>query len=536
MIALEAVGGLQARVESLNRWAARSLAFVLGFISVLAMAPLYQFYLLIPAFSGLLWLSAAAPTRWQAFCVGWGFGAGFFGASLYWVSFALLVDAEKFAWLVPFAILGFAFGLGLFGAVLTLVVHALPGRNLVAKALVLAGMWTVLEWLRTWLFTGLPWNPLGSAWLFSETLSQGVAVVGTLGLSLLAALVAVAPATLGYWGEGSSRRARVGLFGGVGLAVVALFVGGQHRLANAPDAVVPDVRLRLIQPNILQSQKWQADLRTDHMANQLELSARSPLPGEVPPTHIIWAETMAPFFIANHPGWLRAVGASVPQDGLVILGAPRVVSNDAAKGLQVANSLLAIDRSGTVRGTYDKFHLVPFGEYVPLRDWLPLDRITQGLGAFTPGPGPQTLDLPGLPPVSPLICYEIIFPATATDGTGRARWLLNITNDAWYGKTAGPHQHFVNARLRALEQGLPVVRVAGTGISGIIDSYGRVRASLAIGEKGFIDGDLPVPASRATVYAGYGDGPALVLALLALVGGWLCVWRPRNRTGGDSMA
>jgi len=489
------------------------LAFVLGVLAVFAMAPLYQFYLLIPAFGGLLWMVVAQPTRWRAFVVGWWFGAGFFAAGLYWVSFALLVDADKFAWLMPFAIFGFAFGLGLFCAVAAWAVPMTPG-TLTSKALVLAAMWTLLEWVRTWLFTGFPWNPLGSVWLFSDTLAQGAAVVGTLGLSLLAALSALAPSVL----ADRDDRGRWAMLGGVVLLLAALALGGQHRLDDGTDAVVAAVRLRLVQPNILQAEQWKAARRADHMTNQLDLSTQPPAQGDPAPTHVIWAETSAPFFIANHTQWLRHVGAHVPAGGLMIIGAPRVVDSAQASSLKVANSLLAIDGSGAVRATYDKFHLVPFGEYVPLSDWLPLERITQGVGAFTPGPGPQTLDISGLPPVSPLICYEVIFPGEVTDGTGRAQWMLNLTNDAWYGKTAGPHQHFVSARMRAIEQGLPVVRVAGTGISAIIDSFGRVRASLALGEKGFVDGNLPKPALRTPIYARNGDLPTLLLSVLIFAG------------------
>lgn len=531
MALLDPLRHLHGRVQRLPRLRARAVAFALGLLAVLSMPPLYQFYVLIPAFSGLLWLSVAQPSRWQAFAVGWWFGGGFFTAGLYWISFALLVDAEKFAWLMPIAIFGFAIGLGLFCAVVSLAVKMTPG-GLTAKALVLGGMWTVLEWVRSWLFTGLPWNPLGSAWLFSDTLSQGASVIGALGLSLLAVLVATAPGAL----VGRSKSGPVLL--GTSIVLVALFgVGGQARLSTASNAVVPDVRLRLVQPNISQSDKWKADQREAHMLNQLDLASQPPLAGEPSPTHVIWAETSAPFFLANHNAWRNYVGSKTPAGGLMIIGAPRVVdpakntSSNTSGSLKVANSLLAINARGDVVATYDKFHLVPFGEYVPLSDWLPLDRITQGVGAFTPGPGPQTLKLKGLPPVSPLICYEIIFPATATDGSGRAEWILNLTNDAWYGKTAGPHQHFVSARLRAIEQGVPVVRVAGTGISGIIDAYGRVRASLALGEKGFVDGDLPRPTATASIYARFGDIPALILAVLLIIAGLGLGVRHHNRHG-----
>ena len=508
---------IRVRLQALGVWSQRMLALVLGFVAVFAMPPVHQIYVLIPAIVGLLWLSADAASKWRAFVIGWWFGAGYFGAGLYWVSFALLVEAEKFAWLMPIAILGFAFGLGLFTALGSLLLRWLPG-DLTAKALVLASGWTLLEWLRGWVLTGLPWNPLGSVWAFHDAPLQGAWVVGVYGLSLFTALAAGSLGALAD--ERMSRFSKHVVVFGFG-ALVVLWIGGEIRLNGAHDKVVEDVRLRLVQPNISQANKWRPELRTRNMREQLNLSLAEPAAGEGKPTHVIWAETAAPFFIANSPDWLKVVGAATPPEGLTILGAPRVLQDGKDKGpFKVANAMLAIDGEGRVQAAYDKFHLVPFGEYVPLSDWLPLDKITQGAGAFTPGTGPVSLRLPGLPPVSPLICYEIIFPHAIADFSDRPSWLLNLTNDAWYGLTAGPHQHFVTARLRAVEEGLPTVRVAFTGISGIIDGYGRVRSSHALGVKGFVDGDLPQPVQSLGLYTRFGNtipvGLALVVFLVGL--------------------
>jgi len=514
-----------AAIAALGRWRARFLAAVLGALAVLAMAPVYQIYLLIPAFSGLLWLSAAAQTRWHAFVVGWWFGAGYFGASLYWVSFALLVDAERFAWLIPFAVFGFAFGLGIFGACAAWAVRAVPG-SLSARALMLAGAWTVLEWVRAWLFTGLPWNPVGSAWAFSDAMMQGASVIGVFGLSLFTVLFAAGVGALVPSDQGARRLVAVaGLIGVAGLAF------GEYRLSTAVAGPVDGVRLRLIQPNIAQAEKWKRKLLRRNMMTQIDLMLAPPAAGSKPPTHVIWAETAAPFFIANSEDWRRVVGQATPPGGLTILGAPRVVGG-ADGEFQVANALLAITETGAVAATYDKSHLVPFGEYVPLSDWLPLDKITQGQGAFTPGAGPVTLTLKGLPPVSPLICYEVIFPHQVTDPADRPQWLLNLTNDAWYGKTAGPHQHFVTARFRAVEEGLPAVRVAFTGISGIIDAYGRVQSRLGLGEKGFVDGDLPQAIPRPGAYARWGNTVPLSLSIAIILAALFAVYgraQGRNR-------
>jgi len=502
---------LKARLDGLSRWRARGLAFVLGILAAFSMPPVYQIYLLIPAFSGLLWLVVGASTRWRAFVVGWWFGAGFFAAGLYWVSFALLVDAAKFGWLIPIAMLGFGFGFGLYSALTALIVRAVPGTDLLGKALLLAATWTFMEWLRGWFLTGFPWNPLGTIWAFSDSLLQGASVVGVFGLSLLAALLATLPGAL----VTNGRRAWVA--NAVALVVlIGMGLTGHSRLNSASDAVVSDVRLRLVQPNISQASKWDPALRELHMMDQLRLGTAPPKTNDPQPTHVIWAETSAPFFISGHKPWLDLVGAMTPKGGLTVLGAPGIVEQPVgARGpLEVTNSMLAIDDMGRINGHYDKFHLVPFGEYMPFKDWLPLDRITQGAGSFVAGPGPQTLDLKGLPPVSPLICYEVIFPGAVTDHSGRARWILNLTNDAWYGRTAGPYQHFVNTQMRAVEQGLPVVRVAGTGISGIIDGFGRVIGYLRLGDKNFLDGNLPMPVKDKTVFAQYGNRLALLLMLL----------------------
>lgn len=516
MVLVRGLARVHTWVQGLGLWQARALALVLGALAVVSMPPTYQIYLLIPAFSGFLWLIENASSRWRAFALGWWFGAGFFGTSLYWVSFALLVEADKFAWLIPISMFGFAFGLGLFGAVNAWIVHAISG-SLSAKALVLAGSWTLLEWVRSWIFTGLPWNPVGSVWAVSDEMLQGAAYVGVYGQSLLTVLAAASFAVL--VGPGRSARLLPGL---ALLGLVLMWGVGEQRLAPGllpvRTAVVPDVRLRLIQPNIPQSEKWKPELRERNMFAQLDLATAPPKNGAPPPTHIIWAETAAPFFIENQAQWRKVVASTTPPDGLTILGAPRVVSTEG-NPFKVANSLLAFDRDGTLAAHYDKFHLVPFGEYVPFADWLPLDKVTQGQGGFTPGAGPQTLMLKGLPPVSPLICYEVIFPHAITDPLQRPQWILNLTNDAWYGKTAGPHQHFVSARLRAVEEGLPLVRVAFTGISAIVDAYGRVRESLPLSEKGFVDGDLPVALEHPGWYARVGNGLPVGLSFGMLLGG-----------------
>ena len=266
------------------------------------------------------------------------------------------------------------------------------------------------------------------------------------------------------------------------------------------------VGLRLVQAGIPQREKWRRDLRNRNLLRHHELSTEN-RPDWV--SHIIWPENAATFFLADDEPRRLALAQAVPRGGLLITGAPR----RAVGPLRIWNSAFAVDERGTVLAQYDKFHLVPFGEYAPFRKFLPVDKIAHGMTDYSAGSGPNTLHLPGLPPVSPLICYEVIFPGAVLDRADRPAWLLNLTNDAWYGKTAGPHQHMAISRVRAVEEGLPVVRAANTGISSVIDPYGRVLGSLPLDTTGTLDSRLPKPVKDPTAYGRYGDLPFLILLL-----------------------
>jgi apolipoprotein N-acyltransferase len=302
--------------------------------------------------------------------------------------------------------------------------------------------------------------------------------------------------------------------GGI-LLLLAIWVGGWVRLSGADDDVVPGVRLRLVQANIDPAKKGDAGYGQDVLTRHLGLTAETP--GYDGVTHAVWAETANPFPLERFPEARMALAGVAPVDGVVITG---VLRTDSANGRlkEIWNSLAAVDRMGQVVGSYDKFHLVPFGEYVPLHRYLPfVSKFTPGVLDFSAGPGPRTLRLPGLPPVGPLICYEVIFPGQVTDRADRPEWLLNLTNDGWYGISTGPYQHFASARLRAVEEGLPVIRVANTGISGAIDAHGRVRAQTALGEPAVIDVALPKALPELTPYARWGDAAAAVLLAVLLI-------------------
>ena len=495
------------------------LAFLLGASSALALAPFYLLFILIPVYSGLLWLVFGARRARGAFAAAWWFGVGQFSAGLYWIANALLTDAARFGWLVPITILGLSSGLALFPGLAALASYRLLGDKKdaptsgVGKVLVFAALWVLLEWLRGWVLTGFPWNLAGSVWAVSDEMMQAGSVVGVYGLSLLAILVAALPATLSTntgWGGG----ARPTLIAAVVLVLV--WGGGAVRLSGAGaigENNVPDVRLRLVQPNISQQDKWKAKLRIPNLKEYIAMGAAPAAKPDAEPTHVIWSETAATFNLANDMAVRAAIAEGTPKGGLTITGAPRTTP-PGEQPFKIWNSLYAINDQGGIVDTYDKHHLVPFGEYMPFRGVIGLEKLTAGATDFTPGPGPRTLQFTGLPPVAPLICYEVIFPGNVVDATDRPQWMLNLTNDAWYGISTGPYQHYDAARFRALEEGMPIVRVANTGISGIVDAYGRNVTRLDLGTKGTLDGYLP-KALEPTIYSRFGNALALLMTLIA---------------------
>jgi apolipoprotein N-acyltransferase len=506
------LAALAQRVGALTGLRRAALAVLLGAMATAAMPPVHLVPTLLISFPALVWLldgsdKAGRRPAWRAFFAGWWFGVGYFATGLYWVSHALLVDAVKFGWLIPFVLTGLAGGLGIFIGAATALTHLTRTRG-IARVLVLAVAWTAGEWLRGHIFTGFPWNLVGAAWTGVTPMMQPAAVVGLYGLSLLTVSIAALPATLAAPGAGFRR------WGGAvaaALLLAGLWLGGAIRVPADPQATVPDLRFRLVQPDIPQSLKWDPALREQHLVRTMQLTRA---PGYEGITHVIWPEAAVPFALSASATLRQAIGTVVPPGGLLLTGAPRIAGEGAS--FQAWNSLYALDGSGEVVGLFDKFHLVPLGEYVPFRGVLPLEKITPGIGDFSAGPGPRTLDLPGLPPFSPLICYEIIFGGAVVDPATRPAWLLNITNDAWFGISSGPYQHFASARFRAVEEGLPLARAANNGISAMVDPYGRVVASLGLGETGVLD--VPLPRSLApTLYARYGDA-ILFLLMVACLG------------------
>lgn len=532
---------LAERLAGLSAGRAALAAFGLGLLAALALPPIHLVPLLWPAFAGFVWLLDGAAQSRRAVAVGWCFGFGYYLAGLFWVGSAVLVVADQFWWFLPFAVLGLPALLALFTAATALAARRFFWRG-PARILSLATAWLALEWLRSWVLTGFPWNQPGTVWAFSDSLLQLAALGGVWGLTFLTVIVAAAPATLADSGtdrgsgpgpgQGSGRSVGWAVWGlpAVSLGLLALaWAGGAARLAGAPQPggdLVPGVTLRLVQPAVDQKLKWRPELRLSHLRDLMTLSrdGAAAAGGEAAGkriTHVIWPEMAYTYRLGENPEAMAGLIASVPEDGLVITGLPRWARDPQGQPM-IWNSLAAISGRGRATAFYDKEHLVPFGEYVPvlITRVLGMAKLTHGRVDFSRGPGRRTLELDGLPPVSPLICYEVIFPGAVTDGKGRAAWLLNLTNDAWFGESTGPHQHFVSARLRAVEEGLPLVRVANSGISAVVDGYGRVRRLLPLGARGVIDAGLPRPAAGRTPFAALGN---LTLAVLLAFGTLLTI-------------
>jgi apolipoprotein N-acyltransferase len=525
-------------------WRRRAIAFAAGAVGALALPPFDVLPAMFVPMMTAVWLidgsalassrgSAAVRSMRSAFAVGWWWGFGYFVAGLWWLGAAFLVEADKFAWALPLGVLALPAGLAFFPAIGFAIARALWTSGL-ARILALGLGLSASEWLRTLVLTGFPWNEFGMALGQNLLLAQLASVVGLHGLTILAVAIFASPATLadqpgGRWLPWSM------IAGLAALAMLAIF--GALRL-HAPDAALtPHVKLRIMQPNVAQDASFRPQNKDAIMRRYLALSDRAASPtstGVADSTHLIWPESAFPFLLARDPQALARI-AELLRGGAttLITGAARVAEPvPGDKRAHYFNSIQVIDGRGALLDRYDKIHLVPFGEYLPYADFFDRFGITQFIrfpGGFDPGVGPRLLHAPGLPDALPLICYEAVFPQETgsifNPDERRAGWMLNVTDDAWFGLTPGPYQHFAQARLRAIEQGLPLVRAANTGISAVVDGLGRVVAELPLGVEGVLDSGLPAPAAP-TLYSRFG-----ALAPLALWTAFLfvCLVSKRRR-------
>ncbi len=530
---------LSRAVASSAGWRRRASALAVGGLSVLAMAPFEFWPILFLTLPGAIWLidgaaQADKPIRRAAYD-GWWFGFGYFFFGLFWVGEAFLVEAHIFGWLMPFAITVMPAGLALFTAAAFALARSVwhPGLS---RILIFAICLTLAEYLRGHIFTGFPWNILGYAFTSNLALMQSAALFGVYGLTAWTLLICTTPlvalaqaATTTPDRPVPSAALPVTVFSIA--PVLALYAFGLWVLPSGELATVEGVKIRIVQPSVPQHHKWarekQAEIFADHLAlsKQNEQGVQDNLSGI---SHVVWPEAAMPFLPLATPQALAAIGDLLPPDRYLIAGALRLegskpgdeVRPSVKARAKVYNSIIVFGADGNRVTLYDKLHLVPFGEYLPFRETMDswgLEALTRIRGGFAVGPNPRPLlDVPGLPKVGPLICYEAIFPAAVVQGTQRPGVLINVTNDGWFGNMTGPYQHFQQSRLRAVEEGLPLVRSANNGVSALIDPYGRIVKKIALNERGVIDVALPRP-HLPTFYSEYGSKSFLILILLFIV-------------------
>jgi apolipoprotein N-acyltransferase len=516
------------RVARLTGWRCLLAASAAGAVGALAMPPFGFLPALALSLAPAIWLldgcggGGPAKALRNAAAIGWFWGFGYFVAGLWWLGAAFLVEADQFAWALPLGVLGLPALLAFFTA-FGFALARLFWTSDATRVLAFAGALTVSEWLRGHLFTGFPWNSPGMALGQHIWLMQGASVVGLYGLTLVGLAIGASPALIF---TASSRRAR---WTAPVLAMAVLLGLAAFGWARLPTRtpLVENVSLRIMQPNLPQDAKFNPRNRDAIMRRYLAISRYAGQTGLTldKATHVVWPESAFPFLLHRDPGSLAQIAGILRPGQVLLTGAARM--DDPLPGEAVGkfyNAIQTIDHQGTILGTYDKVHLVPFGEYLPRF----LDRLIRSLGlrefisipgGFEPGLQRTTLTVPGLPTVAPTICYEAILPDDILSDGKRPDLILNVTNDAWFGMTPGPYQHFAQARLRAVEEGLPLVRAANTGISAVVDPYGRILASLPLGTEGALDSPLPMPLSQ-TVYGAnrrFALTAMLVICLMAPV-------------------
>lgn len=473
------------------------LLFILGSLSALSFAPYYILPLILIGLWILMYCLNLATNKKQTALFSFSFGAGLGIFSLKWITNAFLIDGGAFSLFIPFALIGFALFMGIFFMIPALI--SFPFKKGTARWLAFSCFFVFFEWIRSWIFTGFPWNQLGNIWTCFLPVLQTASLIGVLGLSLLTMLFFTSFSLL-------PQKKYVTSF----IVLFALLTfGGFLTLLENKNETVWGVNLRLVQPNIPQSYKWDKNKAQDNYNRLLLLSREN----NQNITHVIWPESAMPFYPEiDEVERMRLMGA-LRQGSILLSGGMRIVNLSKR---ELANSLFIFDHLANIIGYYDKSHLVPFGEYVPFRETLQIDKIVPIPADFKKGKGLQTLLIPKAPPVSPLVCYEVIFSGKVVNKNKRPEWLLNITNDAWYGLSAGPYQHLSIAQMRAVEEGLPLVRATNNGVSAVINPYGKIIDSLELGKQGVLDSTLP-RANPPTLFSKYGNNIPLLMIFIVFI-------------------
>jgi len=477
----------------LSRW----VLFACGLASYWAFAP-YFFFPILWFSLALLAVKNQKAGHKESFKNAFSLGAGLGITGMNWLAYAMIIDNDTYAWLIPVIWLGFSLFFGLYYGISALMASfSAPGWR---RWLAFAGWFGVFEWIRSWAFSGFPWNVVGNIWNGYLPILQVVSVCGIYGLGILTVLIFTVP--------NFARKLKPTIC--TLLACLLIYALGVWRLYEAPKDSVWGVKLRLVQPNVPCTLKWDPRESQNNVNKLIRLSKEN----NEKVTHVIWPESAVSFLLNYHENRRLQLMAAIRQGAVLITGGMRAVNTQAET---VANSLFVMSDLMDIYSFYDKAHLVPFGEYTPMRGILPFDKFVPFESDIVAGLGAHTIPVLKAPLAGPMVCYEAIFSGEVVDKNRRPEWLINVTNDGWYGLSAGPHHHFAMAQTRAVEEGLPLARSANTGISAVVDGYGRIWASLELGAEGVVDSDLP-RALDPTLFSRYGNSiPLLMAGFLILI-------------------
>ena len=484
-------------------------AFLLGGIAVQTLPPFYHWYLLFICFTSLLWFLHKTQTKKQSFAIGYWFGFSYFAFGLSWVNNALLVNPSETGWVIPISFLASGAFFGIFIGIPCLLTKIY--KSLTAQYLAFAAWIVIFEWIRSWFLTGFPWNLLGSSLAFDITLLQSASVWGTYGLSLCIILIASAPV---FWIIRPSILNAIISLSTISLFIAGLYGFGLFRINQLHNEKNSDITIRLVQPSIPQFIKWSPDLKQQHFQKYIDLSKTKSLKDI---QMVIWGETASPYALDLEKEAMKQIISAIPEKGYLTTGTVRY-EDDYYGNWKPLNSAFTINHNGIIEDFYDKSHLVPFGEYIPLRHLIPtqIRPIANTITDFKAGTGAKNISVPNIPPFGILICYEIIFPHQIINPQDKPSWLINLTNDGWYGISSGPYQHLVSTQLRAIEEGITIVRSANSGISALINRYGKILQHLDLNQEAFLDISLPQELEIPTIYNYMGNYLPLGLCLLSL--------------------
>ena len=435
------------------------------------------------------------------------FGFAFFAVSFSWINNALLVDAERLGDFVPLSIMAIGLFFGLFFAVPALA--SFWGRNIYSRMLIFGGAFVFMEWVRSFIFTGFPWNLLGTALAFDVRLLQGAKYIGTYGLSLVLLIycfgVALCVLSLYHkkWYKGS-----------MWFLLVPTFFMGAMWLSFSSTNDLNGLKVRLVQPSIPQTLKWNKQMLHQNFRKYIDLTKVQTLDDV---DMVVWGETASPYFLDHDAQHLFELKEAIPNEGFLVTGVLRLAMENGE--IVPYNSMFVINHEAQIKDYYDKSHLVPFGEYLPFRKYLPdfMSPVVDIIGDLGRGEKHKNLRVSGLPLMGGAICYESIFPKDVINEKKRPEILLILANDGWYGISAGPYQHFVAAQMRAIEEGITVIRSGNNGVSGVITPNGEVLGYMDLNEEGVSDVKLPKKLSVKTLYGQYGNIVPFMLILLVLL-------------------